>query len=193
MEQQSCQELFNRALIVKSLSVNFWGITKRGIRTVMKKHWKSGISFGLTSGAITTMGLMVGLHSGTHERLAVIGGVFTIAIADAFSDALGVHIHEESENVHSSKEIWTVTLATLISKLIFPLTFIVPLLLFELKHAIVISIIWGLFLIGFISFLLAKNQGVSRKKVIGEHVFIALLVVIMTHYIGGWVNGFFAH
>ena len=35
----------------------------------MKEQWKAGISFGLTSGAITTMGLMVGLHSGTHAKL----------------------------------------------------------------------------------------------------------------------------
>ena len=34
----------------------------------MKEQWKAGVSFGLTSGAITTMGLMVGLHSGTHDH-----------------------------------------------------------------------------------------------------------------------------
>ncbi|MBS1257292.1 MAG: hypothetical protein MAG551_00334 [Candidatus Scalindua arabica] len=34
----------------------------------MKKHWKAGVSFGLTSGAITNMGLMVGLHSWTHDH-----------------------------------------------------------------------------------------------------------------------------
>ena len=48
-----------------------------------------GLSFGLTSGIITTLGLMVGLYSGTHSRLAVLGGILTIAIADSFSDALG--------------------------------------------------------------------------------------------------------
>ena len=32
----------------------------------MKESLKTGISFGLTSGVITTLGLMVGLHSGTH-------------------------------------------------------------------------------------------------------------------------------
>ena len=45
-----------------------------------------GLSFGLTSGIITTLGLMVGLASGTNSRLAVIGGVATIAVADALSD-----------------------------------------------------------------------------------------------------------
>jgi len=63
------------------------------------------MSFGLTSGIITTLGLIVGLHSGTHSKLAVIGGILTIAMADALSDALGIHVSEESEATQSlSKE-----------------------------------------------------------------------------------------
>ncbi|KKK69804.1 hypothetical protein LCGC14_2930360, partial [marine sediment metagenome] len=52
----------------------------------MKHTIKTGFSFGLTSGIITTLGLMVGLSSGTKSRLAVIGGVLIIAIADSLSD-----------------------------------------------------------------------------------------------------------
>ena len=62
----------------------------------MKHSLKVGFSFGLTSGIITTLGLMVGLNYGTSSKLAVIGGILTIAIADASSDALGIHISEES-------------------------------------------------------------------------------------------------
>ncbi|MBW1983250.1 MAG: hypothetical protein JRI53_00900, partial [Deltaproteobacteria bacterium] len=52
---------------------------------MIKRSLRKGISFGLTSGTITTLGLMVGLHSGTHSRMVVIGGILTIAVADAFS------------------------------------------------------------------------------------------------------------
>jgi len=72
---------------------------------MMKHSLKTGFSFGLTSGIITTLGLMMGLHSGTHSKTVVIGGILTIAIADAFSDALGIHISEESEGKYSPKEI----------------------------------------------------------------------------------------
>lgn len=71
----------------------------------MKNSWRTGFCFGLTSGIITTLGLMVGLNSGTYSALVVAGGVVTIAIADAFSDALGIHIAKESENHHTVKEI----------------------------------------------------------------------------------------
>ena len=42
----------------------------------MKASWKTGLSFGLTSGVITTLGLMVGLHAGTHSRAVVLGGMY---------------------------------------------------------------------------------------------------------------------
>jgi hypothetical protein len=104
----------------------------------MRHSLKIGLIFGLTSGIITTIGLIVGLHAGTHSRLVVIGGVLTIAIADAFSDALGIHVSEESENRHINKEIWESTLSTFIAKFVFASTFIAPLLLFELATAIIV-------------------------------------------------------
>jgi hypothetical protein len=69
----------------------------------MNRKLNTGVSFGLTSGAITTLGLMVGLHSETKSTAVVVGGVLTIAIADAFSDALAIHVAEESENQHTAR------------------------------------------------------------------------------------------
>lgn len=149
---------------------------------------KKGFSFGLTSGVITTLGLMVGLHSSTHSALAVIGGVFTIAVADAFSDAFGVHVSEEAESQHTPKEIWQATLATFLSKFIFALTFAVPVLLWPLGIAIVINIAWGLLLIGAFSFYLAKKQETNPWQVVGEHLLIAAVVIAITHYVGDLIG-----
>jgi len=157
----------------------------------MKHSVKIGFSFGLTSGIITTLGLMVGLNSGTHSKLVVIGGVLTIAIADAFSDALGIHISEESENKHTTKEIWESTIATFVSKFAFALTFIIPVLLFPLTTAIYVSIVWGFTLLGLFSFYIAREQGVKPWKVVIEHLAIALAVIIITHYVGDWIAGTF--
>lgn len=148
---------------------------------------KIGFSFGITSGIITTLGLMVGLHSGTHSRLVIIGGILTIAIADAFSDALGIHISEESENKHSAKEIWGSTIATFFSKFIFSATFIIPVLFFPLSTAIIVSILYGLSLLGIFSYYLAKEQKAKPHIVISEHLLIAIVVMVITHYIGNWI------
>lgn len=106
----------------------------------LKNFLKSGFAFGLISGAITALGLMAGLHSGTGSRLAVIDGIVTIAIADAFSDALGVHVAEESKNDVSPVQSGR---TTLLSKAVFSLTFLVPLLIFDLSTAVIVAIVWG--------------------------------------------------
>ncbi|OIO07399.1 hypothetical protein CO115_04315 [Candidatus Falkowbacteria bacterium CG_4_9_14_3_um_filter_36_9] len=146
-----------------------------------------GFSFGLTSGIITTLGLIVGLHSGTHSTKTIIGGILIIAIADALSDALGIHISEESEKNHSTKEIWEATGSTFFSKFVFSLLFILPFIFFPLLSAIIISIIIGLLLIIIFSYFIAKRKNISPYSVVSEHLIIAVLVIVITHYIGDLV------
>jgi VIT1/CCC1 family predicted Fe2+/Mn2+ transporter len=157
----------------------------------MRHPIKTGLSFGSTSGIITTLGLMVGLHSSTQSRLAVLGGILTIAIADAFSDALGIHMSEESENKHSTREVWESTITTFGAKFVFAITFIFPVLVLPLTRAIIVSVLWGLSLLGFFSFYVAKQQDVRSWKVIMEHLAIASAVVVITHYVGDWIGSTF--
>ncbi|MBU3941291.1 MAG: hypothetical protein KKF74_00055 [Nanoarchaeota archaeon] len=156
----------------------------------MKLSIRKGFSFGLTSGIITTLGIIVGLHSSTHSTLVVIGGILIIAIADALSDALGIHISEESEIKHSTREIWESTISTFLSKFVFALTFIIPFLLLSLSAAIIASLIWGFSLIILFSLYLAKQENLKPYKVVLEHLIIAIIVVVITHYIGELVATF---
>jgi len=154
----------------------------------MKHSLKTGFCFGTTSGIITTLGLMVGLHSGTHSKPAVIGGILIIAIADAFSDALGIHISEEAENKHTGKEIWESTISTFFFKFIFALIFVVPVILLELLIAIAICVILGLSLLSYLSYYVAKEQNAKPWKVIAEHLIIAIVVIVITHYVGDLIS-----
>ncbi len=154
----------------------------------MKSSWRAGLTFGLTSGVITTLGLMVGLHAGTHSKAVVAGGILMIAVADAFSDALGMHVAQEAENQHSVRGIWESTATTFAAKFVVALSFLAPVILFSLETAIVASVLWGLGLLAWLSFLMAREQGAPAWKVIGEHVAIAILVVTLTHYVGDWIR-----
>jgi vacuolar iron transporter family protein len=126
----------------------------------MKSSMLKGLGFGLTSGIITTLGLIIGLFSSTHSRGVILGGIIIIAIADGLSDALGMHISEES-NSTNEKKVWNSTLWTFISKLIVALSFILPVIIFSLLNAILFSIAWGLALIGVFSYYIAKR---NKKK-----------------------------
>ncbi len=154
----------------------------------MQESWKKGFSFGLTSGIITTLGMMVGLHSSTGSTIVVIGGILAIAVADSLSDALGIHISEESENVHSNKEIWQATIATFLTKLFFACTFIVPILLLPIETALIASVAYGLSLITIFSVFMAKKQGQKVSHVVMEHLVIAVAVILITHFVGDFIS-----
>lgn len=155
----------------------------------MRKSLLTGLSFGLTSGIITTLGLIVGLHSGTHSQSVIIGGILTIAIADAFSDALGIHISQESEGENSIKHIWESTLSTFFFKCVFALTFAVPIMLLPLGTAIWVSIAWGLSMLGIFSYFIGKSgKDGNPFHAVAEHMLIAMLVIVITHYVGDFIS-----
>ncbi len=152
-----------------------------------------GASFGLTSGIITTLGMMVGLHSGTGSKMVVLGGILTIAVADAFSDALGIHISEEATNSEAThKEVWRATIVTFFCKLIFASLFIIPVALLGLDLAIMVSIAWGLLVLALVSYYIAREQQKKKFHVIGEHLLIAVIVIVATHYIGDLIARYFS-
>lgn len=150
----------------------------------MKDSIRAGFNFGLTSGIITTLGLIAGLHSSTQSHYVVIGGILTIAVADALSDSIGMHFAIESQNKHSKKEIWEATFATMMYKFLFSSLFIIPVLLLELQKAIIMSVLIGIYLIFANSLVLARRQNLSPITVIVEHLTLTIAVVIAAHYIG---------
>ena len=148
---------------------------------------KIGLTFGMTSAVVTTLALMVGLSAGTHSRLAVVGGIIVIAVADALSDSLAIHVSEESEGGHSPKEVWESTFATFGSKFIVGMSFVIPVILLELDLALKMSIIWGFIVLGIVSYALAGLEHAKPWKVVSEHLIIAAAVVWLANLIGNWV------
>jgi VIT1/CCC1 family predicted Fe2+/Mn2+ transporter len=147
-----------------------------------------GLSFGLTSGVITTTGLMVGVYSGTASTAAVLSSIVTIAVADALSDALGIHIAEESENVHSPQEIWVATLITFVAKFCIAASFAIPVLIWPLRTAVMINIGYGIAIQTIYNYIIGKRQKGKVAYVIAEHLLIALAVVVSAHYLGQWIG-----
>jgi VIT1/CCC1 family predicted Fe2+/Mn2+ transporter len=149
---------------------------------------RTGLFFGATSGVITTLGLITGLNAGTHSVTAVLGGIFVIAVADAMSDALGIHLAEEANPNATTQHIWSATISTFLNKFIFAISFAVPLLLLPLDQAVIASLLWGMLVIIVLSYFLARAQKTSPVLIVAEHLGIAILVVVLSHLIGEWVS-----
>ena len=152
---------------------------------------KKGLGFGLTSGVITTLGLMIGTNAATASRLAVIGSIASIAIADAISDGFGMHIVEEVNIRNSKKNIWMTGWYTFLAKLLVALTFVIPVVFFPLDTAMIISIIWGALLITGLSYQMAFARKEEKIKMITKHLLLTAIVIVLVQIIGKSIHFFF--
>lgn len=154
----------------------------------MKQETKLGLSFGITSGIITTMGLIVGIDAASPSLSAILGAIITIAIADAFSDALGMHVSQESIVTNSANKVWKSTMTTFLAKFFVALSFALPLLVFEINTAVIVDVIWGLSLLIVISYYLARVRKESLLYAVGEHLAIAVAVIVLTRMVGSYIG-----
>lgn len=161
-------------------------------KLLSNKGTRTGIFFGATSGVITTIGLIVGLYSGTRSLVAVLGGIFVVAVADAMSDAMGIHLAQEADPDSNEEHIWAATISTFLTKLFVASTFSLPLLWLPLQTAVFVAVGWGLTVITLLSFYLARTQRVAVLPVVSEHVAIAIIVIAISYFIGDWVQKVFA-
>jgi VIT1/CCC1 family predicted Fe2+/Mn2+ transporter len=127
---------------------------------------------------------MVGLQAGTQSMTAVFGGVVVIAVSDSMSDALGIHLAQEADPESTRAHIWAATLWAFVSKFLAAISFALPLLLLPLDQAVLVGVVWGLMIVTFMSYFLARMQQTSAWRVVGEHVSIALVVIALSHYVG---------
>lgn len=150
----------------------------------MKSPVLAGFGFGLGSGIVTTLGLMVGLVSGTGSKLAVLGGIITIAFADALSDAFGMHLSRKGVGEKDNKSVWVSTVSTFVFKSLFASFFVIPVLLFDLSVAVLVSVLWSVLLLTWYSHVLSNLYGLSFSKTIVEHLFLAFTVVVGSYFMG---------
>jgi len=156
----------------------------------VKKSFWTGLGFGLTSGVITPLGLLVGLSAGTNSSSVVVGGLLIIALADALSDSLGIHVSQEAGG-NEEKSVWEATVSTFLAKFLIGLSFVVPVLFLDLSVAVFLSVLWGFSLLAFFSFKIAKENEKSIWKTVGEHLIIGFLVVLASSFVGSFVSSFF--
>jgi VIT1/CCC1 family predicted Fe2+/Mn2+ transporter len=120
----------------------------------------------------------------------MLGGIFTIAIADALSDALGMHLAEESSN-KNHWQVWQATLATFATKFLLALSFAIPVLLLTERTAVIVGVIYGMLVLIGLNFYIAKMKKEKGWKIIGEHLLIVIAVIVISYLVGSWIGMYF--
>lgn len=148
-----------------------------------------GMSFGISGGVITTLGMIVGLDQATSSKPAIIAAILTIAIADSLSDALGMHLSEETrldEKVDSN--IWLMSIFTFLGKFVFSLIFVVPFLILSMSSAVLFSVVAGLMIIVILAWAIAARRKISILSNIFEHLLLSLVVVAVSYFVGKFAH-----
>lgn len=145
------------------------------------------ISFGGTAAIVTSMALMAGLEAANAAKVTEVSALLIAAVADNLTDSLSVHLYQESEGLER-REAFAGTLANFATRLIVCLTFALMVLLFERHTAAVVGIVWGLSLLGGLSYMLARRRNVSAFSEVVKHVAVAVVIIFVSRSIGQWIT-----
>jgi VIT1/CCC1 family predicted Fe2+/Mn2+ transporter len=154
-------------------------------------HGIQGMTFGSMDAIIMVIGVVVGLGV-TGNRTAVFIGVLVAGISNSFGNAWGFHISEETENLHSRREVWISTVLSFSGTLLTTFILILPVLLLPLSLAIAASVLTGLVLIVLIGLLVSRIRKLGRGgclRLLLEYVGISLLVIVVAYYLGQFASG----
>jgi len=143
-------------------------------------------SFGATSAIITNLGLIIGLRTGHYAKLSIMGGIMIIALADNIADSAGIHIYQEAECL-KTKEVWFSTFTNFLTRILVSLTFVFLVIFLPIKAAVACSLIWGLLLLSYLSYTIARNRKVNPYLAVFEHIAIAILVIALSNFLGTFV------
>lgn len=159
------------------------------LKTITRFHEKVGeLTFGITSGILTTIGVLTGVNSATDSRLSVIAAIIAIAVADSCSDAFGIYLSKISERGVSRKLALRYATGTLAAKFFFPLTFIIPILIFPLRVGVGIDVLWGLAALSLLSVEQAIVAQKSILKTVLRNIVLAELIVFLSTLVGSFIS-----
>lgn len=151
---------------------------------VITRHELEGAAFGVTSGVITTLAVLIGVNLATASKFATIAAILTVAVADALSDAAGIYAAKEAERDVSVKQIWLATLTSFLGKFIFSLIFVIPFIIFAAVTAILVSVLFAAIVLFTMGAFVAARRGKRRLQSAVEHSLVGLGVAFLSYMLG---------
>jgi len=146
------------------------------------------LSFGGPAAIMTSMALIVGLDTAASAKVALIGSLLVIGLADNLTDSLSVHIYQEAERLAHRQALRT-TIANYIARLTVTASFVLLVLLLPTGTVSLAAVTWGVFLLSGLSYLLARARQVGPIGEIFKHTGVALGVIVISKAIGLAIQG----
>lgn len=148
------------------------------------EHGLQGAAFGITEAVIMMMGVLYALYV-TGDRRIIILGILASGIADAFANSSAFHISEETEGIHTGKEIWKSTIWCFLGTAFPVILFIIPLFIFPIQTVIIFDGIMGLALLAAIGYYVGRmSKEHTPIRYIVEYLAIGVIVPIICYGAG---------
>ena len=147
----------------------------------------ANLSFGGTAAIVTSVALIIGLGAATATKSIIVSGLLIVALADNLTDALSMHVYEESRRRLHPREAFAATVSNFVTRLLLALTFVLLVVALPIGSAVVASAVWGLSLLVALTWALARERNVSFVTEAGKHVAAALAVILVSRLIGALI------
>ncbi|MFC2143956.1 hypothetical protein ACFLQO_01170 [Candidatus Aenigmatarchaeota archaeon] len=160
-------------------------------RTRKEHHGLQGMTFGMMDAIINVVGIIIGL-SVMENKLVVFVAILVAGIANSFGNAAGFHVSEETEGIHTRKEVWLATIMTFMGTFVATMVLLVPLLFLSLAGAVITSVSIGIAMLLLLGFIVSRCSGFGRKKMVKlmlEYLVMGIIVIIVAYYLGLFASG----
>ena len=151
-----------------------------------EKHGIQGMTFGAMDAIINVLGIVVGLGA-IGDRAIVVVGLLVAGIANSLGNAAGFHVSEETEGIHTRREVWLSTILSFSGTFAVTIILVLPLLFLSLSDAMVTSVMGGMAIIVLMGIFNGRQQGHGRKATISlilEYVALSVVVIVIAYYLG---------
>ena len=158
-------------------------------RKLVEVHDSIGeLSFGIISGILTTVGVLIGVNSASSSKLAVFAAIVSIGVADSCSDAFGIYNAKISERGNSASAAFRYALGTFVGKFIMPFSFLFAIWMLPLLKATIVDLVWAVIVLSLLSAEQAVIGEKSLLKNTGRNLGMALMIVILSYAAGQLVR-----
>jgi len=144
------------------------------------------ISFGGTAAIVTSMALITGLDAVGTAKSTLISALLIAALADNLTDSLSIHIYQESVRL-DEREAFIGTLTNFITRLLGSLSFVLIVAVFPPNVVVLAAIVWGMLLLGVLTYLLARERNVGILSEVIKHFVVAAAAIITSKVIAYFI------
>ena len=157
-----------------------------GLFRKKENHGIQGATFGAMDAIINVLGIIVGLGV-IGDRVIVVVGLLVAGIANSLGNAAGFHVSEETEGIHTRREVWLSTLLSFIGTFAVTIILVLPLLFFSLSQAMIVSVIGGMVIIMLLGLFNGRHMGHNKKQTVSliiEYLALSVVVIVIAYYLG---------